>query len=236
MAEGPSGTVAEHLSSRKGTPGLVAGLLRDQITAGKLEPGAKIFVERFAQQIGVSANTLREALQLLENDRLVTQQLNRGIFVSRISEADIVDLYSMRRLLELGTLRQLTKVPQDSMDAMHRAVDDGYRALELRDWRASSQATIDFHSALVSSLHSERATQTMRRLMAELSLTLSIVHEAMEPRPPFLNVRRELLDLLDEGKMRAAETLLATYLDDGEALMLAMHKARDSAEDQSRPA
>jgi DNA-binding GntR family transcriptional regulator len=207
---------------RQSAPELVADALRARITAGELPPGTKIAVELTAKEMGVSANTLREGLQLLEHERLVTQFLNRGIFVAQITRADVHDLYRMRRLLELGTLQAASEIPRSALDAMRDSIANGERAIQSHDWAAASRATIDFHTAVVSILGSERATETMTRLMAELSLTLAAVHENNEMRTPFHNTRRRIVDLLIQGDIAAAVSLLSTYLDDGETNMTAL--------------
>lgn len=209
---------------RKSAPEHTADLLREQITAGELQPGARIGVEKLSQSIGVSANTLREALQLLEHERLVNQELNRGIFVARITEADIRDLYAMRRLLELGTVRTAQTVPPETLRALRAAITLGDDAIADRDWSASSRATTDFHSALISIGHSERATVTMKQLMAELRLTISSVREALQMRSEFQEDRRAILARVEQGHFAAAAELLAEYLDKGERAMIEWHR------------
>ncbi|MCQ8831283.1 GntR family transcriptional regulator [Streptomyces malaysiensis] len=209
---------------RKSAPEHTADLLREQITAGELEPGTRIGVEKLSQSIGVSANTLREALQLLEHERLVNQELNRGIFVARITEAGIRDLYTMRRLLELGTLRDAQTVPPEALSAMRAAVALGDQAITEQDWSASSRATTDFHSALILIGRSERATVTMKQLMAELRLTISSVREAMQLRSQFQEDRRAILARVEQGHFEAAAGLLADYLDKGEHAMVDWHR------------
>lgn len=208
---------------RRGTASLAADVLRDKITMGEMEPGSRIVVDKLSQNLGVSANTLREALQLLEREHLVVQYLNRGIFVSRLEKADIVDLYTMRRLLELSVLRNTKTVPADALAAMRRAVQRADEALAEKNWAACSGATVAFHSALVSMAGSERAMVTMSRLMAELRLTLSMLHEHLELRTPLLEQRRQLTELLAHGKLAEAEEVLSDYLDSGERAVLALH-------------
>jgi DNA-binding GntR family transcriptional regulator len=210
---------------RKSAPEIVADAMREQITAGKLEPGAKIPVDKMAKSIGVSANTLREALQLLEHERLVTQRLNKGIFVRQITEADISDLYAMRRLLEIGTLRHVGRPDPQALLAMRAAVDLGVRSITDKDWSSSSLATVNFHAALVAMLGSERASVTMQRLMAELRLTLSMVHEHLDLRSPFLKTRQELFDLFDAGRFQDAIPILERYLAEGERSMIELYRS-----------
>jgi DNA-binding GntR family transcriptional regulator len=208
---------------RKSAPEHTADLLREQITAGELEPGARIGVEKLSRSVGVSANTLREALQLLEHERLVNQELNRGIFVAQITEEDIRDLYVMRRLLELGTLRDATAIPAEALQGIREAVTLGDQAIADEDWSASSRATTDFHSALIAIGQSERAIETMKRLMAELRLTISSVHGATKLRKQFQEDRRTILGHLENVDFAEAGAVLAQYLDNGEDAMVAWH-------------
>lgn len=208
---------------RKSAPEHTADLLREQITAGALQPGARIGVEKLSREMGVSANTFREALQLLEHERLVNQELNRGIFVARITEADIRDLYRMRRLLELGTLRDATEIPAEALAGMRAAVAAGEAAIAEEDWSASSRSTTDFHSALISIGQSERAIETMKMLMAELRLTISSIFGAIDMRTQFQEDRRAILGFLEDGDFDAAGDHLSRYLDNGETSMVQWH-------------
>lgn len=207
---------AGKLSRRKGTPGLVADLLRDRITTGQLRPGTRLPVDKVSQSIGVSANTVREALQLLERERLVTQHLNRGIFVSELDADDIADMYRMRRFLELGVLRAATDIPTPVLAAIKRAVDAGEQALDEEDWVAAGNSTTAFHSALVAIAGSERVTTTMQQLLAELRLLMSPLEDHTEIHRVFVTRHREIWESLSEGNFAKAEAELAEYLDAGE--------------------
>jgi GntR family transcriptional regulator len=61
----------------------VRDALAERIASGGLPPGAAIPSEdALAREIGVSAGTVRKALQLMETDRLIVRRQGRGTFVS----------------------------------------------------------------------------------------------------------------------------------------------------------
>lgn len=80
--------------------------LREDIIAGRLEPGVKLRVEHLKEAYHVGAGTLREALTLLVSDALVVQQGQRGFRVAEMSLDDFADITRSRVVLECELLRQ----------------------------------------------------------------------------------------------------------------------------------
>lgn len=80
--------------------GQVEDALRVDIIEGVLEPGRRLRASDLAQQYGVSATPLREALQRLAAQKLVELDPRMGATVADISHSDLRDIYWMRELLE----------------------------------------------------------------------------------------------------------------------------------------
>jgi DNA-binding GntR family transcriptional regulator len=70
------------------------------IIKGEFKPGDRMLEGPLASQLGVAQSTLREALQDLEHQGLVTKYDNRGTFVTDISLEEIDQLYAVRKQLE----------------------------------------------------------------------------------------------------------------------------------------
>ena len=50
-----------------------------------------------AESIGISRNTLRDAIRVLARQGLVTHTMHRGAVVTTLSEEDVADLFRVRR-------------------------------------------------------------------------------------------------------------------------------------------
>src|SRR6266566_4908415 len=72
-----------------GRPALVADILRERIVEGELPPGTPLRDVALSAELGVSRNTLREALLALHEEGLVVQQLHKGTTVRTLSAADV---------------------------------------------------------------------------------------------------------------------------------------------------
>jgi DNA-binding GntR family transcriptional regulator len=199
----------------------VAVVLRDRITAGELTPGTRLIEETIGTALGVSRNTLREAFRLLTHERLLVHELNRGVFVRTLTEHDVAELYRVRRMIELGALRDLhdpilTKVAE--------AVTAAERAAEANRWQDVGTADIQFHRALVELAGSARIEEFMARILAELRLVFGVVKDPRRFHEPFITRNRQIFAALERNEIAHAEELLKEYLDDAERQLLEAYR------------
>lgn len=87
---------------RRSVAGRVTEWIRDAILTGELAPGHRITVEHLARSLGTSHIPVREALNRLEAESLVTSEAHRWTVVKDLSVAELADLYQLRRLVECG--------------------------------------------------------------------------------------------------------------------------------------
>jgi DNA-binding GntR family transcriptional regulator len=80
------------LVNRTNTRRQIVEHLFDAIRQGELKPGDRIGEVNLARQLGVGQSTLREALQELEHQGLVTKHENRATFVSTLTTKDVEDI------------------------------------------------------------------------------------------------------------------------------------------------
>ena len=99
-----------------------ASRLRNDITGGALPPGQRLSETRLAADLGVSRNTLREVFRLLTREGLLRHEPNRGVFVAVPSMASIVDIYRVRRLIEVPALAHAWP-RHEAVAQMHSAVE-----------------------------------------------------------------------------------------------------------------
>ena len=77
-----------------------ADWIAGHIISGDIKPGEKLTETSLAEQMGVSRSPVREALQALSREGLITVQPRRGARVSRLDAHDAADLYACRLLIE----------------------------------------------------------------------------------------------------------------------------------------
>ncbi|BAC72262.1 GntR family transcriptional regulator [Streptomyces avermitilis] len=86
----------------------IADALRDEVLAGRLQPGQEFTVKEIADQYGVSATPVREALVDLSAQGLLDAVQHRGFEVRAYSLADYRGMIEARSLVTDGMFHQLT--------------------------------------------------------------------------------------------------------------------------------
>ncbi|KOV63131.1 GntR family transcriptional regulator [Streptomyces sp. NRRL WC-3618] len=87
----------------------IADALRDEVLAGRLQPGQEFTVKEIAEQYGVSATPVREALVDLSAQGLLEADQHRGFRVPEYSLADFRGMVEARGLVTDGMFHGLAK-------------------------------------------------------------------------------------------------------------------------------
>ncbi|MBW8822165.1 MULTISPECIES: GntR family transcriptional regulator [unclassified Streptomyces] len=85
----------------------IADALRDEVLAGRLQPGQEFTVKEIAEQYGVSATPVREALVDLSAQGLLEADQHRGFHVHEYSLADFHGMIEARSLVTDGMFQAL---------------------------------------------------------------------------------------------------------------------------------
>jgi DNA-binding GntR family transcriptional regulator len=83
----------------------VYAAIRDAILSGELPAGSRLRVRDMAAMVGTSVMPVREAIRRLEEAGLAERQPHRGAVVKRLTLAELVHVYDVRRLLEVEAAR-----------------------------------------------------------------------------------------------------------------------------------
>jgi DNA-binding GntR family transcriptional regulator len=212
------------LLGRTSTAERVADILRGRITEGFFPPGTRLSEDSIGAALGVSRNTLREAFRLLGHERLLVHELNRGVFVRKLTIEDVVDLYRVRKLIECAAVRDLTE-PPDDVYRVGQAIGDAEAASMREDWVAVGTANLRFHQALVALAGSPRMDEVMTGVLAELRLVFHVMADPKRFHEPYIPRNRLIFGAVQQGDGHVADTLLRTYLDHAERELVDSYRA-----------
>ena len=206
---------------RTTTGSQVERVLREMILDGRLAPGTHLRETQVAQSLGVSRNTLREALRSLAEHGLVTHHPHRGVVVTDLSVEDVADLFRLRLVLEQAGLAVLTET-----DELERATDAFAAALERGDGVEALEEDFRFHRALVAALGSDRLSAAHERAQGELRLVLFQLDRDYEP--PQVEEHRAIVAALEAGKRTVAEAALTAHLERAAERLIVLIRMKES--------
>lgn len=106
------------------TAAYVVETIRQSILKGHYPLGERLDQKAIAEELGVSLVPVREALRILEGERLVKVYPHRGVFVMEATLDDMVELYRIREALEgLATQLAVPNLTEKSLDELAAIVD-----------------------------------------------------------------------------------------------------------------
>ncbi|QSE92765.1 FadR family transcriptional regulator [Rhodococcus pseudokoreensis] len=203
--------------------------IRGLLQSGELRPGEKLPSERvFAEQLGVSRNTLREALRMLEISGLVTLKGGHsgGAFVSdstskavargildgmTLTQYSLTDLTEARIGVESLIIdRVCERATEAEFDALEEIVRRTAAIDAATHWRDKLKLHLEFHQMLTEAAHNPILSILIKPLL-ELThdLTLRVGPSADDY---IIESRFRLLDALRKRDASAAKGELEWYL------------------------
>jgi DNA-binding GntR family transcriptional regulator len=139
--------------------------VRRRIVAGRYEQGERLFEDQIANELGVSRNPVREALQALSQDGFVDLLPRRGARVALVPASRAAELFEVREVLEglVARLAATRRSPED-VERLHDVVRRGTAAVEDGDFAALPALNTEFHRTLTRTSGNELLATTIERL------------------------------------------------------------------------
>ena len=160
----------------------VAAQLREAILEGRLRPGQRIVEHDIAEAMQLSRGPVRDALAILQNERLVDRQPHRGTFVALLTMSDAEEIYSLRSAIELLAVKFAIRSAKDEqLDELDHIVE--MMVTEGQTQYTQSQATdldLEFHHTLCRISGHSRAVDAWRALRPQVRL-LILTHRVQQP-------------------------------------------------------
>jgi GntR family carbon starvation induced transcriptional regulator len=154
----------------------ITDMLREAILFHEFAPGEKLRAVQLAERFCTSPTPVRESLARLAGEGLVTYSPQRGARVAELSQAEMVDVYEIRALLEpLALRRSLARATPDWTVAImttHRGMEDAlghpFENMSAPEYATYERRHLAFHKALLNNCGSRWLLQ-FTSLLAEQS-------------------------------------------------------------------
>ena len=183
------------------------------IVERRLMPGTKLAEQKLADIYKVSRTLVRQALNQLSRDRLVTLEPARGAFVATPSVEEARQVFELRQMLEGAMVRRLAKAITDEQVAELRAHLQAERAAVARtDVPGRTRLLADFHAVLARMLGNDVLAQLLTDLLSRSSL-ISLMYQSSHSAEASLAEHVAIVDALERRDARAAVRLTEEHLD-----------------------
>jgi DNA-binding GntR family transcriptional regulator len=165
-------TRAKHVVRADSLREQVSRALEAALVAGELRPGEIYSAPSLAEEFGVSATPVREAMLDLVKDGFVEVVRNKGFRVIEISEADLDQICDIRLLLEVpSAVRAASLLTTETLDHLADLASEITASADAGDVISYLDADRRFHVELIATLGNPRLTDLVDRLRRQTRLS-----------------------------------------------------------------
>lgn len=138
--------------------------LRRSIIMGHKKPNERFDVEAISHQYNTSVTPVRDALQMLSQEGLVTIKPRSGYFVTPTTLKQLRDLLELRGILELaGVERAADRITKDAIEEL-RMVHAGYTGDDDLSYDRYTEENRRFHYLVAKASGNNELTNMVGRL------------------------------------------------------------------------
>jgi DNA-binding GntR family transcriptional regulator len=183
--------------------------IRDEIIRGKIDGRQHLTENYFAERFGISKSPIREALNRLESEGLITIVPRRGAFVVELSVHDIEEIFELREALEALVAKDAV-LNEKILARMRAAVLAAKRYREENDKVNYIRADATFHTTLAEASSNSR----LKKILENMRNQMLIVRARTFELSSHTSVKQHLdiLEALEKGKRDDAASLMAEHI------------------------
>ena len=199
-------------SADAGSTARIVDAVTTAIVERRLPPGTKLAEQKIADLFDVSRTIVRQALNRLSRDKLVTLEPARGARVAEPSVEEARQVFEVRGLLEAALAARLAaSITPAQVAGLRRHLADEQAAVARTDVSGRTRRLADFHVVLARLLGNEVLADLLADLLSRCSL-IALMYQSSHAAGHSSQEHVSIVDALERGDGAAAAALMADHL------------------------
>lgn len=168
--------------------------IKNKIISFELKPGDLLRESSIAKDLGIGRTPVREALLILEQERLVECRANVGYMVRKLTRKEAEDYYALREALEeFSAPLIIERITPAEVEQLENILAQSEACATANDVRGVARCNTEFHSLLYRATKSEAFVEVISQLIDKIRWLLAIAITYQNgPRESFEDHRRML--------------------------------------------
>ncbi|MBI5605084.1 MAG: GntR family transcriptional regulator [Deltaproteobacteria bacterium] len=190
--------------------------LCEGIMDGSLAPGQSLREQELQEHFGVSRAPIREAIRLLEADRLVVVSAYKNKHVRKITREDLLETIPVLARLEGGAaFLTLPRIGPAQLEEFQQINEELKRSYRVKDITACIEQNFNFHRFYVRACENQTLRQAIRPMMKRvIGLWVSCLYnQTPELFKTTIAEHDQVLKAFAKGDAAAAETSVRKHIE-----------------------
>jgi len=178
--------------------------IRRSIIMGHRKPGERLDIEEIARQYNTSITPVRDALQMLTQEGLVSIKPRSGYFVTRMTLKQLRDMMELRKILELAAVERAAMRITPAQIQELRSVHAGYTGDDYVSYDRYTDENRKFHVTIAIASGNLELAEMIGRLHDRLARFMVLRHAGQSQE--YTHAR--IVDALEKHDPEAAKRAL----------------------------
>ena len=190
----------------------IADSITTAIVERRLMPGTKLAEQKIADIFKVSRTLVRQALNQLSRDKLITLEPARGARVAEPSVEEARQVFEVRNMLEAAIVRRAaTALSREQIAELRAHLRDEQAAVRRTDVSGRTRLLADFHVVLARMLGNEVLAGMLGDLVSRSSL-IALMYQSAHSAEHSYEEHVAIVDALEARDAKAAVKLMQEHL------------------------
>ena len=182
------------------------------IVERRLPPGTKLAEQKIADLFKVSRTIVRQALNRLSRDRLVTLEPARGARVAEPSVEEARQVFEVRHMLESGMVKRLAaNITPQQIARLREHLAEEQASVRRVDVSGRTRLLADFHVMLAGMTGNQALAEMLGELLSRCSL-IALMYQSSHSAEHSFQEHVAIVDALERHDVRAARRLMEHHL------------------------
>jgi DNA-binding GntR family transcriptional regulator len=186
--------------------------VKDRILYLDLKPGEKIVEQEIASELGVSRTPVREALLMLQSEKLVECNDRTGFIVRKFPMGEIAEYFAVRSVIETFVMSLvLERITEDDLEALRENIREAERYVDEGDLRNIIRTSSEFHEILYKATKSEVLLETISTLVDKFQWFRSIALSEPRGAKQSLSQHKKILAAIEKKDAKRLKVLMRAH-------------------------
>lgn len=202
--------------------------LKEKIILGDLKPGERLIEEKIAEELNISRSPIREAIQMLEKDRILNVNRSGGVTVVQPTIEDYQYLYECRVVMEpLAAYYAAERCTPEKLEAIRKSLLRMRDISALKDTKDIREAKIDFHESLAeASLNPFLISIISQFRVINSFYRKAILHETPQHFTEALTEHQNIFQAIADQEPELARRLMKEHIENDYTLFVKSNAIR----------
>ncbi len=212
----------------------VARELRRMIITGELAPGGLVSEVLLSKALGCSRTPLREALQQLSQQYLLTLPPRRGVLIQPLSIVDCQEIHDV--MYDIGSAciaRVSSRIGPQQLERLRSIVSRQEEASNDVDCYELTELDVEFHTTIAQCTGNRYLVCSTERIQSALARFLYPAYQAAGGARVSIAEHKAIIEALEKGDSEMANLRLREHVTNGRERVLDILGRGDDRQDSS---